>query len=65
MNQRATDTAEQRALRLLNAEREMAELSKYEYQIVNRQDRLEEAVSQLRAIIMAEHCRVHPRRPEV
>jgi guanylate kinase len=65
MNQRATDTAEQRALRLLNAEREMAELAKYDYQIVNRQDKLDEAVLQLRAIITAEHCRVHPRRPEV
>ena len=65
MNQRATDTAEQRALRLLNAEREMAELHKYDYRIVNRQDRLEDAVSQLRAIITAEHCRVQQRRPEL
>jgi guanylate kinase len=65
MNQRATDTAEQRALRLLNAEREMAELAKYDYQIVNRQDRLDDAVAQLQAIIVAEHCRVQPRRPEV
>lgn len=65
MNQRATDTAEQRALRLLNAEREMAELTKYDYQIVNRQDHLDEAVAELCAIMAAEHCRVHPRRPEV
>ena len=65
MNQRASDTAEQRALRLLNAEREMAELPSYEYVIVNRQDRLDEAVEQLEAIMTAEHCRVHPRCPEV
>jgi guanylate kinase len=65
MNQRATDTAEQRALRLLNAEREMAEIAKYDYRIVNRQDRLDDAVSQLCAIIGAEHCRVQPRRPEL
>ncbi len=65
MNQRASDTAEQRALRLLNAEREMAELPSYEYVIVNRQDHLDEAVAQLEAIMTAEHCRVHPRCPEV
>jgi guanylate kinase len=65
MNQRASDTAEQRALRLLNAERETAELPSYEYVIVNRQDRLDEAVAQLDAIMTAEHCRVHPRCPEV
>jgi guanylate kinase len=65
MNQRASDTAEQRALRLLNAEREMAELPSYDYVIVNRQDRLEEAVAQLEAIMIAEHCRVAPRCPEV
>jgi guanylate kinase len=65
MNRRAYDTAEQRALRLLNAEREMAELPKYDYVIVNRQGHLDEAVAQIRAIITAEHCRVHPRCPEV
>jgi guanylate kinase len=65
MNQRASDTAEQRALRLLNAEREMAELPSYEYMIVNRKGRLDEAVMQLEAIMTAEHCRVRPRCPEV
>jgi guanylate kinase len=65
MNQRASDTAEQRALRLLNAEREMAELPSYEYVIVNREGRLDEAVMQLEAIMTAEHCRVRPRCPEV
>jgi guanylate kinase len=65
MNRRTYDTAEQRALRLLNAEREMAELPKYDYVIVNRQGHLDETVSRLEAIITAEHCRVHPRCPEV
>jgi guanylate kinase len=65
MHRRAYDTAEQRALRLLNAEREMEELPKYDYVIVNRQGHLDEAVAQLRAIMTAEHCRVQPRRPEV
>jgi guanylate kinase len=65
MNQRDTDTAEQRALRLLDAEREMAELPTYDYMIVNRQDQLDEAVATLLAILAAEHCRVGARCPEV
>jgi guanylate kinase len=65
VNARGQDSPEQRALRLLNAEREMAELPKYDYLIVNRQGHLDEAVRKLRAIMIAEHCRVHPRCPEV
>lgn len=65
INARGSDTAEQRALRLLNAEREMAELPKYDYLIVNRQDQVAESMEQLKAIMLAEHCRVHQRRAEV
>jgi len=62
---RGTDTPEQRTLRLLNAEREMAELQQYDYMIVNQQDRLADSIEQLRAILCAEHCRVDARRPVV
>jgi guanylate kinase len=62
---RGQDSPEQRTLRLLNAEREMAELPKYDYLIINRQDRLAEAVEQLTAILLAEHSRVRPNRPEL
>lgn len=65
VNLRGQDTPEQRALRMLNAEREMAELPHYDYVIVNRNGRLAEAVEQLRAIMTAEHSRVEPRCPEV
>lgn len=65
VHQRGEDTAEQRALRLLNAEREMAEAPHYDYLIVNRQGQLATAVEQLRAILIAEHLRVAPRCPEV
>ncbi len=65
VNARGTDTPEQRTLRLLNAEREMAELPKYDYLIVNRQGRVAESVEQLKAILLAEHCRVEQRRAEV
>ena len=62
---RGHDSPEQRALRMLNAEREMAELPRYDYLIVNRDDRLDEAANQLRAILWAEHSRVYPRRPKL
>lgn len=65
VNARGTDTPEQRTLRLLNAEREMAELPKYDYLIINRQGQVAESVQQLKAILLAEHCRVQPRHAEV
>jgi guanylate kinase len=65
VTQRGQDTPEQRALRMLNAEREMAELPHYDYLIVNRNGRLTDAVEQLRAIMTAEHSRVTPRCPEI
>jgi guanylate kinase len=65
VNARGTDTPEQKTLRLLNAEREMAELPKYDYLIINREGQVAESVEQLKAILMAEHCRVQQRRAEV
>jgi guanylate kinase len=65
VNRRDLDSPEQRAIRLLNAEREMAELPNYDYLIVNRRDRLHETVEQLKAIMLAEHSRVEPRCPAV
>lgn len=62
---RGQDTPEQRALRLLNAEREMAELPSYDYVIVNRSGCLGEAVARFKAIVQAEHSRVAPRAAEV
>lgn len=62
---RGQDTPEQRALRLLNAEREMAELPNYEYLIVNRRGRLADTIAQFKAIVVAEHSRVEPRTAEV
>ena len=65
LNQRGQDTPEQRALRLVNAEREMAELPTYDYVIVNRTGRLAKTVETLKAILLAEHSRVAPRSPVV
>lgn len=60
LDARNVDGPEQRALRLMNAEREMAEMGRYDYAIINRQGHFDEAVAQLNAIITAEHCRVNP-----
>lgn len=62
---RGQDTPEQRALRLLNAEREMAELPNYDYLIVNRRGCLADTIAEFKAIVQAEHSRVEPRSAEV
>ena len=53
---RGTDSPERIALRLRNAVDEMARWTEYRYCVVN--DDLAEAVRQLEAIRVAEHCRV-------
>ncbi|HEY1298359.1 MAG TPA: guanylate kinase [Chloroflexota bacterium] len=58
---RGTETDEERRIRLATAEREMQRMSEYDYVIVNRGDRVDQAVSDLKAIIVAERMRVCPR----
>jgi len=58
---RGTETADERSVRLETAEREMLRMSEYDYVIVNRADRLDQAVRDLKAIIQAERLRVCPR----
>jgi guanylate kinase len=58
---RGTETPEERRIRLATAEREMQRMSEYDYVIVNHRDRLDQAVSDLKAIIVAERLRVCPR----
>ena len=52
---RGTETPKQIEARLKLARRELAEMPRYDYAVVN--DRLAEAVSQVRAILTAERCR--------
>jgi guanylate kinase len=49
------------ALRLKIAAEEMTRVTQFDYAVVNRQDRLEEAVSKVEAIVTAEKCRVKQR----
>lgn len=65
LNRRNQNTAEQRSQQLINAWRELAHLSEYDYVIVNRHGRVEEAADQLLAIMAAEHSRVQRRCPEL
>jgi guanylate kinase len=59
---RGTETAEQFERRIVHAEREMAQVKAFDYVVFNRNERLDDAVAQIRAIIVAEQQRVRPRR---
>jgi guanylate kinase len=62
---RHTETEEERLRRLADAHQELAQQDWYDYVVVNRQDHLQEAVDQLRAIMLAEHSRTHPRQIDI
>jgi len=47
--------------RLAKVEEEVATLPMFDYVVVNHQDRLDEAIEKIAAIIAAEHARIHPR----
>lgn len=59
--ERQTETEEELQRRLADARKELAEQHWYDYLVTNRDGHLQEAVDCLRAIILAEHCRVHVR----
>jgi guanylate kinase len=61
LTNRQTETEQQLQLRLENARMELAQRDNYDYIIENRQGQLDIAVEHLRAIMLAEHCRAHPR----
>ncbi|MFL5625802.1 MAG: guanylate kinase [Ktedonobacteraceae bacterium] len=63
--QRDTETQEERVRRLADARKEMEQRYWYDYLVVNRQDHMQEAVEQLRAIMLAEHCRTQIRQIDV
>jgi guanylate kinase len=63
--QRATETDEQIAERVLNAYVEMEAVESYDYMVVNEQGKLDAAVDQIACIISAERCRVQRRTVEV
>jgi guanylate kinase len=62
LRSRKTETPESLALRIETARSELEHLGWFDYVAVNADDRLEEAVDVIIAIINAEHHRVHPRK---
>jgi len=59
---RRTETPEDLNLRIAMAHQEVRRVEEFDYVILNSEDRLEDAVDTILAIIRAEHHRVHPRK---
>ncbi len=65
LDTRQSETEDDRARRLADALHELEQQQWYDYVVSNRQNHLDEAVEQVKAIITAEHCRVHKRYAQV
>ena len=65
LRKRDTDSAEQVAIRLGMASKEMARAEEFDYVVVNADGELDRAVEQVATIIEAEHCRTKPRRVQL
>jgi len=59
---RRTEAPEDLNLRIAMAHQEVRRVEEFDYVILNSEDRLEDAVETILAIIRAEHHRVHPRK---
>jgi guanylate kinase len=62
LQERKTESAEELKIRIATSRQELKRLHEFDYVVVNRQNRLNEAVDQVLSIIEAEHSRVHARR---
>ena len=61
LKHRHTETAPNLNLRLKTAEDEIKQLPIFDYVVVNKQGEIDSAVSDIKAIITTEKCRVNPR----
>lgn len=61
LSRRSTESPPDLALRTGKAAEEMKTLPLFDYVVVNRKDRIDEAISEIRAIVSAEKCRTQPR----
>lgn len=59
---RKTETADSLAIRIATARKELKRVNSFDYVIINRDLQLDETVDVIRAIIIAEHHRVNPRK---
>lgn len=62
LRNRKSETTDNLALRLNTAKKELEYLSEFDYVVVNAQDKLDDTVSAIIAIVDAEHHRVVPRK---
>jgi guanylate kinase len=60
--QRQTETLVDLELRLKTAEKELREISKFDYAVMNPCNDVESAINDLMSIVRAEKCRTNPRR---
>jgi guanylate kinase len=61
LRQRQTESETELKLRIKKVTEELRSLPLFDYVVVNRQGELDSTVSQIKAIITAEKCRVNPR----
>jgi len=61
LKQRHTESPFDLALRLKTAEEELKQLPLFDYVVLNKQDNIDLAISDIKAIITAEKCRLTPR----
>lgn len=61
LRERQTESAAERQKRIETVREEMNYLPLFDYVVVNRQDEIDAAVAQIRAIVTAEKCKVNPR----
>ena len=61
LNQRMSESTPDLELRLQTAKEELAQTSQFDYRVINRDGRLEQAIAEIDAIITSEKCRVVPR----
>ncbi|MFC2068127.1 guanylate kinase [Chloroflexota bacterium] len=59
---RHTETSPDLALRIKTAKEEMKQVSLFDYLVINKQDKINQTVTNIEAIINAEKCRVKPRK---
>ncbi len=62
LKQRHTESPADLALRIKTVEEEIKQLSLFDYIVMNKQGRIDLAVSDIKAIVTAEKCRANPRR---
>ncbi len=62
LSDRKTESPESLRIRIATAREELQRIPEFDYVVVNRHDRLAEAIQDVIGIIRAEHCRVHPRK---